>query len=435
MLNKVKTYIEQHQLLDAEKHYLVALSGGADSVCLLLLLRQLDYHIEAVHCNFLLRGEESYRDERFVKVLCDTQGIELHTIHFDTKAYADVHKISIEMAARELRYQYFEQLRQDIGADGICVAHHQDDSVETILINLLRGTGIHGLSGIKPRNGYILRPLLCLSRTDIENWLNNQQQDYVTDSTNLKDFTLRNKLRINIIPQLYSIEPSLKKNIIRMAQHISEATLIYDEYITQALHRLVVDNAIKIEQLKQEPSPESILYQWLSQYHFPTTIIESICQSLLSPQAGKEWSSPTHQLTIHQGHLVLEEPRMPLQALKIPEAGTYIFNEQSKIRLDKKDGIHIIKDSRFACFDASTIQFPLTLRPTKTGDRFYPYGMKGSKLVSDFLTDRHLSIFQKRRTLVLCNNDGKIIWVVGHRPDAHFCVTEVTNATLIVSLE
>ena len=433
MLNKVRDFIEKHQLLDTKKHYLVALSGGADSVCLLLLLKHLGYQIEAVHCNFLLRGDESYRDENFVKALCEKLNIELHTCHFDTKTYAETHKISIEMAARELRYKYFEQLRQDIGADGICVAHHKDDTIETILMNFFRGTGIHGLSGIKPRNGNILRPLLCLSRIDIENWLNEQQQKYVIDSTNLKAFTIRNELRINTIPQLASIIPSIKENILKTARYISEASLIYDEHITQTLQKLVIDNTINILKLQQEPSPESILYHWLSQYHFTTAVIESISQSLSSPQAGKEWFSPTHQLTIHQGLLILEKRQRSLQALKIPETGIYVYDELTKISLEKKDSIHIEKDSRFACLDASTIQFPLTLRPMKAGDRFCPFGMRGSKLVSDFLTDRHLSVFEKKRTLLLCDKDGQIVWVVGHRPDTRFCITESTKTTLIVS--
>lgn len=434
MLNKVKSYIKKHHLLDTEKQYLVALSGGADSVCLLLILKQLGYKIEAVHCNFLLRGEESHRDENFVKALCKEKGIELHSIHFDTKTYADIHKISIEMAARELRYRYFEQLRQDIGADGVCVAHHQDDSAETILMNLFRGTGIHGLSGIKPRNGHIFRPLLCISRTDIENWLNELHQDYVTDSSNLKDFTIRNKLRLNIIPEISSTIPSAKENILKTAKHINEVSLIYDAYITQALQKLVTNNSIIIEQLKHEPSPESILFQWLSQYNFPASIIESINQSLSSPQTGKEWFSPTHQLTIHRGSLLLEKLQEALPEIKIAETGTYIYNEQTKIRLTIEKGILIEKGPNIACLDASTIQLPLTLRPVKAGDRFHPYGMKGSKLVSDYLTDKHLSVFEKRRTLVLCNNDEQIIWVVGHRPNAHFCVTENTKSTLTVSL-
>lgn len=435
MLNKVRNFIGKYQLLDAKKHYLVALSGGADSVCLLLLLKELGYQIEAVHCNFLLRGDESYRDENFVKELCEKKGIELHTIHFDTNTYAETHKISIEMAARELRYRYFEQLRKDIGADGICVAHHQNDSVETILINLLRGTGIHGLSGIKPRNGNILRPLLSVSKNDIEEWLQEQQQDYVTDSTNLLADVVRNKLRINVIPQLEAINASAKENILKTAQHISEAILIYDEYTNQALQRLIINNTIEIERLKQEPSPESILFQWLNPYHFPSSVIENICQSLLSPQAGREWLSQTHQLTIHQGLLILEKQQNNLPEIKIPETGTYIYTETMKIRLKNEKGKHLERSADFACLDASSVHFPLTLRPTKTGDRFLPYGMKGTKLVSDYLTDRHLSIFQKRRTLVLCDKDGQIIWLVSHRPDARFCITDATETTLIITIE
>ena len=164
MLNKVKKYIEKHQLLSFDKHYIVALSGGADSVCLLLAMLRLGYHIEAVHCNFHLRQEESNRDESFVVDLCKKYDIALHLIHFDTRTYAKVHKISVEMAARELRYSYFERLRQDIEFDGICVAHHQNDSAETVLLNLIRGTGIHGLTGINPCNGYIIRPLLCVNK-------------------------------------------------------------------------------------------------------------------------------------------------------------------------------------------------------------------------------------------------------------------------------
>ena len=165
--------------------FLVALSGGADSVCLLLAMKRLGYRVEAIHCNFHLRGAESDRDEEFCKRLCEREQIPFHTVHFDTKTYAEVHKVSIEMAARELRYNYFEQLRKAIDAEAILVAHHKNDAVETLLMNLLRGTGIHGLQGIKPRNGRIIRPLLCVSRQEIVEWLNMIGQDYVTDSTNL----------------------------------------------------------------------------------------------------------------------------------------------------------------------------------------------------------------------------------------------------------
>ena len=186
MLNKIARYIKRHNLLRAGERYIVALSGGADSVALTIILQQLDYEIEAAHCNFHLRNEESNRDEDFSRQLCRQRKIPFHVAHFDTKTYAELHKISLEMAARELRYNYFEQLRQDIHARGICVAHHSDDSVETILINLVRGTGIKGLTGIKPLNDTIIRPLLCCSHRELENFLEQNGQIFVTDSTNLQ---------------------------------------------------------------------------------------------------------------------------------------------------------------------------------------------------------------------------------------------------------
>lgn len=433
MLNKVREYIQQNRLLEQGKRYLVALSGGADSVCLLLVLKQLGYQVEAVHCNFLLRGDESHRDETFARQLCEEQGVPFHAIHFDTRTYASLHKISIEMAARELRYQFFEQLRQDIQAAAICVAHHQDDSVETILLNLLRGTGIHGLSGIKPRNGHILRPLLCVSRDDIEKWLEAQQQNYVTDSTNLQDDVMRNKLRLNILPLLSSTFPSAKERILKTAKNIGEATTIYDHYTQEALGRLVDKNTLSIDALLQEPSSESILFEWLSTFHFSPTSIESICESMKSPISGREWCSATHQATICRSHLIVEPIQAPPPILRIPEKGVYLYDETAKIRLIEQSGVCIVKSKNTACLDAEHIHFPLTLRPIAAGDRFIPFGMRGSKLVSDYLTDLHLSIFEKRRTLVLCDSDGNILWLVGHRPDAHFSVTSATCSTLIVN--
>jgi tRNA(Ile)-lysidine synthase len=339
------------------------------------------------------------------------------------------------MAARDLRYQYFENLRRDIQAEGICVAHHQDDSVETILMNLLRGTGIHGLSGIKPRNGFILRPLLCVSRKEIEAWLAGQHQTYVTDSTNLEADVVRNKLRLNVIPQLQAITPSAVGNILQTAQHISEATTVYDHYMQEAIDRLVDNNSITIDTLLQEPSPESILHQWLSPLGFTSALIENIWQSVATSQSGAEWYSSTHQLTICRGKLIVEPKQAERPVLRIPETGVYVYDEATKIRLSTKEGANIIPTPTIACLDAEKVKFPVILRPAEKGDRFTPYGMKGSKLISDYLTDLHLSVFEKRRTLVLCQSDGTILWLAGYRPDAHFCVTSSTHSTLIITLE
>ncbi|MBR1449473.1 MAG: tRNA lysidine(34) synthetase TilS [Prevotella sp.] len=431
-VDTIREYINRHELLTADGRYLVALSGGADSVCLLRVLLLLGYQVEAVHCNFHLRGEESNRDENFVKALCKQHSIELHLIHFDTATYASLHQVSIEMAARELRYRYFEQLRQDTGAQGICVAHHEDDTVETVLMNLLRGTGIHGLTGIKPRNGNVLRPLLCVSRKNITEWLKEIGQDYVTDSSNLKADVVRNKVRLHLVPLLREINASATDNILTTARRLQEASRVYDDAIRQSLDRLILADSIEINRLQQEPSPESVLFAWLSPKGFSPAVIEQVADALNAPQAGSEWQSDTHQMTISRGRLVVEEKRTNRPTLRLPETGTYVYTESEKIRLSTLDGQHLDKRPSVACLDIATVRFPLTLRPTQQGDRFQPYGMTGTRLVSDYLTDRHLTVFEKRRTLVLCDADGRILWLVGHRTAAPFCISPATERTLLV---
>ena len=226
---RVIRYIEKEHLFLPDDKLLVALSGGADSVALLRVLHTAGYQCEAAHCNFHLRGEESNRDERFVRQLCQKYGIHLHTIDFNTTQYATEKHISIEMAARELRYQWFEKIRKECQADVVAVAHHQDDSIETILLNLIRGTGITGLLGIRPRNGTIVRPLLCINREEIIRYLQNIGQDYVTDSTNLEDEYTRNKIRLNLLPLMQEINPSVKNSLIETSNHLNDVATIYNK--------------------------------------------------------------------------------------------------------------------------------------------------------------------------------------------------------------
>ena len=478
MTERVRQFIEREGLLCKDGLYLVAVSGGADSVCLLLMLMELGYRVEAVHCNFRLRGEESQRDEAFVKALCEQRDIPLHLTHFDTTTYAELHKVSIEMAARELRYRYFEQLRQDIGANGICVAHHQDDSVETILLNLTRGTGLRGLQGIRPRRGNIIRPLLCVSRLEIEEWLKERDQDYVTDSTNLLDEVTRNKLRLNVIPALRQLSPQVGENILTTARRVGEAMKVYDDAIQNALHSLVkpltasigqivlsaqddgkkqtafVPTAIHEDELMAQPSPESILYEWLSPAGFSAATIDDIYLALgdkyktmgrtnryMSLQGalqsthtttGRQWKSATHWLVRDRGRLLLSLLIPQASPLVIPECGTYIYGDNTKIRVSLMDGAVIERDSSVCCLDASKVLFPLTVRPLREGDRFCPLGMKGTKTVSDYMKDRHKSLIDKHLQLVVCASDGSIVWLVGERLDNRFCITSSTMRTLQV---
>ena len=433
MIDKIRTFIETHQLLEKDKTYLVAVSGGADSVCLLLVLLRLGYHIEAVHCNFHLRGEESDHDEEFVKSLCKKLNVELHLTHFDTKTYAELHQVGIEMAARTLRYQYFEQLRQDIGACGICVAHHRDDSVETILMNLLRGTGIHGLKGIQPLRDHIIRPLLCVTREEIEKWLHEQHQDYVTDSTNLTPDNIRNFLRLTVIPQLRQSVPGANENILLTARRVSEAARIYDHYIREALQRLVEGDSLALAPLLHEPSPESILFEWLRPADFSPATIEQISQQLTDLQPGKTWHSETHILAVSQDcRLLLRTIEEERPHLVIPETGTYVYREDERFRISRQEGSIVNRSQQVCCLDADTVRFPLTIRPVQPGDRFHPLGMEGSKLVSDYLCDRKMSVLDRQVQLAVTDASNRIVWLVDQRPDHRFRITDNTTATITI---
>lgn len=439
MLNKVSHFIAKHQLLSPDDLHLVALSGGADSVALLLILQQLGYRIEAVHCNFHLRGDESDRDEQFVIKLCKKNNIKLHLIHFDTKEYASIHHVSIEMAARDLRYGYFRQICQDIGATSVCVAHHRDDAVETLLMNLLRGSGIHGLTGIRPKNGIIVRPLLGVSRSDIEHYLHAIGQDYVTDSTNLVDDVLRNKIRLEVRPLLNAINPKASENIEKTSLYLRETEMIFNASIAQQKAKLIqygtdgFPQTVSIQHLLDLPSSEYFLHEWLSPYGFNAQQIEQIIIQLKG-ESGREFLTTSHTLVIDRDTLILSPHQAPMKTMKIPEEGLYRYDEITRFEVKLSSDLTISKSADCATFDAANVQFPLTIRPVETGDRFCPFGMEGHRLVSDFLTDLKLSILDKRHQLVVTDRDGQIIWIVGLRTDNRFRVLKQTSEVLRLTI-
>ena len=450
MLNrKVETFIRQQHLLQSEGCYLVALSGGADSVCLLLVLKQLGYFVEAIHCNFHLRGEESDRDEDFCRSLCAEKQIPLHLVHFDTREYAQLHKVSIEMAARQLRYHHFASLCHDLGFDGVCVAHHQDDVAETVLMNLIRGTGIKGLSGIKPKIQQrlrvgakagipipltVIRPLLCVTRDEIEHFLKEIGQDYVTDSTNLVPDVLRNKIRLQVLPLLDEIAPSASRNIVETAENVAFAEEFLDQAVSGMMEELKEEGSIPVSKIKSE----YLLFRILSGYGFTSVQIKQIYAHLDAP-TGTEFRSESHVLVFDRGRLLIEEvEKNPFHEMRIPEEGTYILDETAKLRIErmpKPEGFEIPRSSDVIAVDADRLQLPLTVRLPKEGDRFTPFGMQGSKLVSDFLTDQKLSLLEKRRQLIILDSTGRILWVVGLRPDNHFRITDSSRTILRLTIE
>lgn len=443
ILQQVAGFIARNQLLAADNKYIVALSGGADSVALLLIMKALGYDVEAAHCNFHLRGKESERDENFCVSLCESLGIILHRIHFDTLTYAQLHKVSIEMAARDLRYSYFEQLRRDINADAICVAHHKDDNVETILLNLVRGTGMNGLTGISPRNGFILRPLLCIGREDILEYLEAENQDYVTDSSNLVDDVQRNKIRLNVLPLLENVNPAVKDNILTMARWIAEASTIVEASLSEAKAKAVSSATpndsfcVDISKVEEYPSAEYLLWNILRDYGFNSSQVALVAENLHAT-TGTSWLSSSHELTLDRGRLILTPlDKEDGRQMRIPEAGTYVYTELCKLKIEQKEineNYTISRSSDKVCLDAQKVKFPLMIRRVARGDRFVPFGMKGSKLVSDFLTDQKVALPLKRRQLVVADAGGNILWVVGKRLDGRFAVSPCSKSVVEISL-
>ena len=444
--NIVKKYIIHHGMFKWQTPYIVALSGGADSVALLLILKNLGLNITAAHCNFHLRGEESDRDEQFCVNLCQQQGISLSRIHFDTYAYAHLHKVSIEMAARDLRYRYFAQLVKDLHTGGICVAHHRDDNVETLLLNLLRGSGVDGLAGIAPKNGNILRPLLCISRQDILQYLKEKKQDFVTDSTNLEDDALRNKIRHHVVPLLESINPAASENIALTTKYIRQAKRILDSMdsiSTTDSYRNVI-NIPKVS-VMNAPSPEFILHKELSRFGFHGNVIDDICESLNSQDSGvgKIWKNEDYMIVIDREKLLISNIQdlnniQEKRAFRLPEEGIYNMEEgtQIKIRIFSKMGNFMpSKESQCITLDAEKVSFPLTYRLVKEGDRFQPFGMKGSKLLSDYMTDKKFDYIQKKTQHVLTDSKGEIIWLIGERTSEKTKITETTKKILEVIIK
>ena len=436
MWSKIDAYIKKYKLLNTNNLYLVALSGGADSVALFLLLKEHGFNVHAAHCNFHLRGVESDRDEAFCVELCQELGVELHRAHFDTHEYAELHKVSIEMAARELRYRWFEQLRQDIGAAGICVAHHRDDSVETVLLNLVRGTGLRGLTGIQPQYGNILRPLLCVSRAEIEAFLAEKGQKYVTDSTNLEADVQRNIVRLEVLPLLRKLNPAVAENIQRTAENLVEA----QQVLNVAIAKIDDSNILNLSDIEIYGSSEYLTFEWLKKDGFNGNQVRQI----LEAETGKIISSMTgYDVLKDRGRLIVEPALEPFKPMRIPEEGTYVMggsdaefvgkNTENKTLRVRKMPVYVSKDPHIATLDATKVSFPLTVRRVEEGDWMQPYGMKGRKLLSDLMTDLKMTVFEKRRQLVVVDSQGVIVWAIGLRIADFVAVSDATTTVVEVA--
>ncbi|GHT61595.1 tRNA(Ile)-lysidine synthase [Bacteroidia bacterium] len=437
MLQTVKRYIEKNNLLNPGDKMVVGLSGGGDSVVLLSILHSLGYKCLAAHCNFHLRAEESGRDEKFAADFAASLPVPFFKQDFDTRAAAKAGGISIEMAARDLRYEWFEELRKNGNATAIAVAHHQDDSIETLLLNLIRGTGIKGLTGIKPRSGLVVRPLLCVSKVEILQYAQTENLPFVTDSSNnLPEFT-RNKIRLQVIPLLKTLNPSINEALSQTMHNLNEAAKIYDAEI-EKVGKTIFDEKtgqINIPLLKTFPSPETLLFELLKDFGFRKEVVFEIYKAI-DGQPGKVFYSQTHRLVKDREAFLLlpvedEKAEKKTYWIQPDETGIIEFPFRMEIQVQERPLIQPHK--HIAYLDRDKLHFPLLLRKWQAGDKFIPFGMKGFQKLSNFFNNNKISKPEKEKIWLLLSGED-IVWVVNHRIDDRFRIDEDTKNAYIIRI-
>lgn len=433
----VQEFIRNGGLMADGAGVLVGLSGGADSVALLRILVHLGYRCHAVHCNFHLRGAESDRDEEFAVELCRSLSIPCEVVHFDTQGYAAEQHVSIEMAARELRYREFERIRQAQGLDVVAVAHHKDDAVETLLLNLIRGTGINGLTGMRVVNGHVVRPLLCLTRDEVISYLERVNQPYITDSTNLTDEYARNKVRLHLLPMMQLINPAAKDNILQAASHLAEAATLYNKVVAEECTHIVEGDEepnISIAPLLDTDTPKTILFEILRPYGFNSAQVDDIFRSL-SAESGRIFHAEEYTVLRDRTHLLVRRNTIVDNDITytLPDEGTLTLPDGTALtihRVSPDADWQMPRNNNVLCIDADHFSSPLTLRHPQEGDRFRPFGMRGTKLLSDFYTDLKLPRTEKRHQWLLCHNND-ILWAVGKRSSEQ-CRLHGTEQNVII---
>ena len=403
--------------------YILALSGGIDSMVLADMLLQAKAEFVLAHCNFHLRGEESDGDEKFVRDYAERKGLSLYVKQFDTMAYAKEHGVSIEMAARDLRYAWFEELRQQLGYDKIAVAHHADDQLETFFINLLRGAGIRGLKGMQPLNGNIIRPLLDKSREEIHQYAIENGIKWREDHTNAETQFLRNKIRHELLPVIDGISKEGRASILKSISHLASENELYRELVDEKLFQIVKKDGEVQKTSHLSPLTSQLLFEWLRDYGFNSDQVHFIHEAM-NGQPGTSFFSSTHKVTIERDGVELT----PI--CQHDKTQVELVYEQHP----NDDHFVIDKSPEVAQLDYDKLTFPLKLRMWQAGDRFYPLGMKGSRLLSDFMKDLKLTTRQKEECQVLTTAKDEIVWVVGRRVDERFKVTDKTKTILKIQM-
>lgn len=436
MQQKFLSHINQNFPFLNGKKLLLATSGGLDSMVMVDLFHKLNYSIAIAHCNFQLRGVESFEDQAFVQNYSEVNNIETFVTQFDTGAFAEDYKLSTQVAARELRYSWFYELSETENFDYILTAHHADDNLETFLINVVRGTGLDGLTGIPAQNDIVIRPLLIFSRQEIEYYAKENNIEWREDSSNASDKYLRNKIRHNLVPILKELNPDFLSAFQKTQKYLQESKTMAEDASIMIYQQVAAENGedihFDLNQLKKLPNYKSYLYQWLNEFGFSAW---DDIYDLVESQSGKQVFSNEFRLLKNRDFLILS----PINF--VDESEEYFINKNQKevkfpLNLSFCKVNDISKESNTTIFvDEDKLWFPLVLRRWKEGDSFQPFGMEGkSKKLSKFFKDEKLSLIEKENVWLLCS-DNQIVWVVGFRQDENFKIRTTTKKILKIQLE
>ena len=435
MKNIVLDFLDNKNINHKRSKFLLAVSGGADSMCLAVIFNKLKLKFSIAHCNFNIRGDESYQDNLFVLNFCKKNNVSFFQKNFNTKQYCKEHSLSTQMAARELRYNWLHDISRRNKFDFIVLGHHLDDNIETYLMNFIKGTGFRGLHGMSDNNNNLLRPFISIPKTEILKFLKANKIKYREDSSNKSDIYYRNKIRNKILPLILELNPSFKKTILSNIKWMSEHEEIVLDLISKSKKKIFnkTNNSTKvaIKDLKKYLNKETYVYEFFKIYGFNNS--EEIIK-IVNAQTGKKIFSKSHVIYKNREHLIISLKNVAAQKeISIFKTTTKISLLNDKLKFKITKDVVVSKDSNIATIDYNKLKFPLYVRKWKQGDYFYPFGMTKKKKISDYLIDNKVSLLDKKKVFVLCS-EKDIVWLIGHRVDNRYKVEQKTKKVYIVTL-